>query len=147
MTKRPAHRPKGSPSRRSVRRVLAKDRTNGEIVPDDEVRRRPIYKAYARMLALAEDVDRELALAIAAKPQDPAEIKDCRERLRTVLKDLIPYEKPRLTAMKVSGDKKAPLFDLSGLAEKELLLMRRIILKAKQVDEHQESEEDDAESE
>ena len=41
----------------------------------------------------------------------------------------------RLTAMKVSGDRDAPLFDLSALSDQGLLFWRRTILKAQQVDE------------
>jgi hypothetical protein len=35
----------------------------------------------------------------------------------------------------VRGDKDAPLFDLSTLSESELVFLRRIVLKARQVDE------------
>jgi hypothetical protein len=40
-----------------------------------------------------------------------------------------------LTTTKVQGDKDAPLFDLSTLNESELVFLRRIVLKARQVDE------------
>jgi hypothetical protein len=100
-----------------------------------EIRRTEKFKAYARMIRLAEEIDEDLAIAMAASPRDPAVVCELQDRLHDALKTLLPYERPRLTAMKVSGDKNAPLFDLSGLADKELLAMRRMILKAKQVDE------------
>jgi hypothetical protein len=37
--------------------------------------------------------------------------------------------------MKVSGDEEAPLFDLSGLSDQELLFLRRTVLRAQQVNE------------
>ena len=59
------------------------------------------------------------------------------ERLARTLKDLLPYEKPRLTTTKVQGDKDAPLFDLTTLSDKELAFLRRTVLKAQQVNELQ----------
>ena len=107
-----------------------------------EVRRTPQFKVYVRAIRLAEEIDAELALAMAATPRNMDHVHELQDRLRIILKDLIPYEKPRLAQVKVSGDKNAPLFDLSGLADKELLAMRRMILKAKQVDEREEDEEE-----
>jgi hypothetical protein len=37
--------------------------------------------------------------------------------------------------MKVSGDRDAPLFDLTTLSDKELAFLRCTVLKAQQVDE------------
>jgi hypothetical protein len=108
--------------------------TNGEIHTAK-------FRAYARMVRLAEEIDEDLTIAMAASPRNPAAIHALQDRLLDVLKELLPYEKPRLTAVKVSGDKNAPLFDLSGLADKELLAMRRMILKAKQINEREEDEE------
>lgn len=100
-----------------------------------EVARAPSFSAYVRLFELAEDYDRELTIALAKKPLNPSEIAECRERLARILKDLLPYEKPRLTTTKVSGDKEAPLFDLSALTDNELAFLRRTILKARQIDE------------
>ena len=58
-------------------------------------------------------------------------------RLARALKDLLSYEKPRLTTTKVQGDKDYPLFDLSALSDSELAFLGRTILKAQQVDEGQ----------
>src|SRR5258708_3690931 len=46
-----------------------------------------------------------------------------------------PFVHPRLAAMKVQGDKDAPLFDLSTLTDNELAFLRRTILKATPVNE------------
>ena len=95
------------------------------------------FSAYTRLFELAEDYDRELIIALAKKPQNPTEIAECRERLARTLKDLLPYEKPRLMTTKVQGDKDYPLFDLSALSDGELAFLRRTILKAQQVDERE----------
>src|SRR5215472_11769059 len=94
--------------------------------------RAPSFSAYIRLCELAEDYDRDLAVALAKRPQNQTEIVECRERLARILKDLLPYEKPRLTTTKVQGDKDAPLFNLSALSDNELAFLRRVILKAQQ---------------
>ena len=95
----------------------------------------PSFSAYIRLFELAEDYDRDLTVALAKRPRNRTEIAECRERLARTLKDLLPYEKPRLTTTKVQGDKDAPLFHLSGLSDQELRFLRRTILKTQQVDE------------
>jgi hypothetical protein len=42
------------------------------------------------LFELAEDYDRDLAVARAKKPQKPTEIAECQERLARTLKDLLP---------------------------------------------------------
>jgi sugar phosphate isomerase/epimerase len=98
-----------------------------------ETAKKPSFSAYARLFELAEDYDRDLAVALAKRPRNRTEIAECRERLARTLKDLLPYEKPRLTTTKVQGDKDAPLFDLSGLSDQELHFLRRTVLKAQPV--------------
>jgi hypothetical protein len=102
-----------------------------------ETAKKPSFSAYTRLFELAEDYDRDLAVAPAKRPQNRTEIAECRERLARTLKDLLPYEKPRLTTTKVQGDKDAPLFDLTTLSDKELAFLRRTVLKSKQVNEPQ----------
>ena len=102
-----------------------------------ETAKAPSFSAYIRLCELAEDYDRELAVVLAKRPQNQTEIVESRERLARILKDLLPYEKPRLTTTKVQGDKDYPLFDLSALSDSELAFLRRTILKAQQVDEPQ----------
>jgi hypothetical protein len=98
-----------------------------------ETAKAPSFSAYIRLFELAEDYDRDLAVAFARRPQNRTEIAECRERLARTLKDLLPYEKPRLTTTKVQGDKNYPLFDLSTLSDSELAFLRRTVLKAQQV--------------
>ena len=100
-----------------------------------KIANRPSFSAYIRLFELAEDYDHDLTVALAKKPQNQTKIAECRERLARTLKDLLPYEKPRLTTTKVQGDKNYPLFDLSTLSDKELAFLRRTVLKAKQIDE------------
>ena len=95
-----------------------------------ETAKAPSFSAYIRLFQLAEDYDRDLAVALAKRPRNQAEIAECRERLARTLKDLLPYEKPRLTTTKVQGDRNYPLFDLSALSDSELAFLRRTILKA-----------------
>jgi hypothetical protein len=140
-------RPPKTPSKQSVRRAFLGEKdgaphAGNSAMLNREIRKTDKFKAYVRMVRLAEEIDEDLAIAMAASPRNAAAIHELQDRLLDVLKGLLPYEKPRLTAMKVSGDKQNPLFDLSGLAEKELLAMRRMILKAKQVGERDEEEVD-----
>jgi hypothetical protein len=100
-----------------------------------ETAKKPSFSAYTRLFELAEDYDRDLAVALAKRPQNQTKIAECRERLARTLKDLLPYEKPRLTTTKVQGDRNAPLFDLTMLSDKELAFLRRTVLKARQIDE------------
>ena len=100
-----------------------------------EAAKAPSFSAYIRLFQLAEDYDRDLTVALAKRPRNQAEIVECQERLARTLKDLLPYEKPRLTTTKVQGDKNYPLFDLSTLSDKELAFLRRTVLKATMVDE------------
>jgi hypothetical protein len=100
-----------------------------------ETAKAPSFSAYARLFELAEDYNRDLSVALAKRRQNQTEIAECRERLARILKDLLPYEKPRLTTTKVQGDRDAPLFDLSALSDSELAFLRRTVLKAQQVAE------------
>jgi hypothetical protein len=61
-------------------------------------------------------------------------LNDCLDRAARVLRDIVPYEHPKLSAVKVGGDSENPLFDLSGLSDQELAFLRRTVLKATPVD-------------
>ena len=121
-------RQKGSPNKTVVAKAAHILAAAGETA------KAPSFSAYTRLFELAEDYDRDLTVALAKKPQNQTKIAECRERLARTLKDLLPYEKPRLTTTKVQGDKDYPLYDLSALSDQELLFLRRTILKAQQVD-------------
>jgi hypothetical protein len=57
------------------------------------------------------------------------------ERRDEMAKAAAPFVHPRLAATKVSGDKDAPLFDLSALTDNELAFLRRTVLNATPVEE------------
>jgi hypothetical protein len=122
-------RQKGTPNKTVVAKAAYILATAGETA------KAPSFSAYTRLFELAEDYDRDLAVALAKRPRNQAEIVKRQERLARTLKDLLPYEKPRLTTTKVQGDRNAPLFDLSTLSDKELKFLRRTVLKARQIDE------------
>jgi hypothetical protein len=122
-------RQQGTPNKTIVSKAASVLAAAGKIA------NRPAFSAYIRLFELAEDYDRDLTVALAKRPQNRTEIVECQERLARTLKDLLPYEKPRLTTTKVQGDKNYPLFDLSTLSDRELAFLRRTVLKAQQVDE------------
>jgi hypothetical protein len=62
-------------------------------------------------------------------------VDDLLDKAARVLRDMVPYKRPRLSTTKVQGDKDAPLFDLTTLSDKELAFLRRTVLKARQIDE------------
>jgi hypothetical protein len=61
-------------------------------------------------------------------------LNDCLDRAARVLRDIAPYEHPKLSAVKVGGDSENPFFGLSGLSDQELAFLRRTVLKATPVD-------------
>src|SRR5215470_19701167 len=122
-------RRKGTPNKTIVSKAASVLAAAGKIT------KTPSFSAYIRLFELAEDYDRDLTAALAKRPRNQTEIAESRERLARILKDLLPYEKPRLTTTKLQGDKGAPLFDLSALSDSELAFLRRTVLKAQQVGE------------
>src|SRR5215471_9494688 len=111
-------RQKGTPNKTIVSKAAS------ALAAAGKVGKTPSFSAYIRLFELAEDYDRELTVALAKKPQNQTEIVESRERLARILKDRLPYEKPRLTTTKVQGDKDYPLFDLSALSDSELAFLR-----------------------
>jgi hypothetical protein len=122
-------RQQGTPNKTIVSKAASVLAAAGKIA------KRPSFSAYTRLFELAEDYNRDLAVALAKRPQNQKEVVECRERLARTLKDLLPYEKPRLTTTKVQGDRSAPLFDLTSLSDKELHFLRRTVLKAQEISE------------
>jgi hypothetical protein len=121
-------RQKGTPNKTVVSKAATVLAAAGRIA------KTPSFSAYNRLFELSEDYDRDLAVALAKRPQNPIQIAECRDRLARILKDLLPYEKPRLTTTKVQGDRDYPLFDLSALSDTELAFLRSVVLRATQVD-------------
>src|SRR5260370_205146 len=93
------------------------------------------FDPYGQLEAPANELLSEIEQERAAPKPNQARIDQLRDMLARVLRDMVPYKRPRLTATKVSGDKDAPLFDLSTLTDNELAFLRRTILKAQPVNE------------
>jgi hypothetical protein len=66
--------------------------------------------------------------AAAAKPSTKVE-HDLLDRAARVLRDILPYERPKLTTVRVGGDPDAPPINLSVLSDSELAFLRRTRLK------------------
>ena len=73
-----------------------------------------------------------------AKPsekQNQAVITDALDRCARILRDLAPYQTPKLAAVIVKGDQNV---NLSGLSDSELAFLRRTMLKITPEDGSQE---------
>jgi hypothetical protein len=93
------------------------------------------FDPYGQLEALAKELLSEIEQERGSlKPSQPR-VDQLRDMLARVLRDMVPYKRPRLTATKVSGDRDAPLFDLSSLTDSELAFLRRTVLKATPVNE------------
>jgi hypothetical protein len=117
-------RQKGTPNKLSIGRMKAQLAVSA-----------PAFDPYEELEIIAKTF---LEQAHAEQQRDRPNMKlafDLLDKAARVLRDLVPYKRARLTAMKVSGDEKAPLFDLSALSGSELAFLRRTILKATMVDE------------
>jgi hypothetical protein len=95
--------PRGSkPGERRGGRQQGTPKAASVLAAAGKIARRPSFSPYIRLFELAEDYDHDLTVALLAKrPRNQSEIVECRERLARTLKDLLPYEKPRLTTTKV----------------------------------------------
>jgi len=94
----------------------------------------PEFDPYDQLEIIAKTF---LEQAEAEKQRDRPNMRlvdDLLDKAARVLRDMVPYTRPRLAAMKVSGDEDAPLFDLSALSDSELAFLRRTVLKATTVD-------------
>ena len=94
-------RQKGSLNKLSIGRMKAQLAT-----------RAPDFDPYDQLEALAKELLNEVEQERSSPKPDQARIDQLRDMLARVLRDLVPYKRPRLAAMKVQGDPNAPLFDL-----------------------------------
>jgi hypothetical protein len=117
-------RPKGSLNKLSIGRMKAQ-----------LAAREPEFDPYDKLQALAEELSNDVKQERSSPKPNQARIDQLRDMLSRVLRDMVPYKRPRLATMKVQGDKDAPLFDLTQLSDSELAFLRRTILKATPVDE------------
>jgi hypothetical protein len=86
-------------------------------------------RKFMESVAASGLVPLEYMLKIMRDEMQPQEVR--MERAKAAA----PFVHPRLAAVKVAGDKDAPLFDLSALTDNELAFLQRTILKAQQIDE------------
>ena len=117
-------RQKGTPNKLSIGRMKAQLAVSA-----------PEFDPYDQLEIIAKTF---LERARAERRRDKPNMRlvdDLLDRAARVLRYMVPYTRPRLTAMKVSGDQDAPLFDLSTLTDSELAFLRRTVLKATAVDE------------
>jgi hypothetical protein len=91
--KRRTGRPPKTPAKQSVRRAFIGEKdgsphAGNSAMTNGEIRRTAKFRAYSRMVRLAEEIDEELALAVADNPQNPDKIhcfsihKSCRKKHR-----------------------------------------------------------------
>jgi hypothetical protein len=95
----------------------------------------PEFDPYGQLEIIAKSF---LERAHAEQHRDKPNIRlvdDLLDKAARVLRDMVPYKRPRLAAVKVQGDPNAPLFDLSGLTDSELAFLRRTVLKATPIGE------------
>jgi hypothetical protein len=90
-------RPPKTPTKQSARRAFLgeEDRrpnAGNSTMLNHEVRKISKFRAYARMVRLAEEIDEDLANARAASPRNPAAIYDLQDRVLDVLKRLLPMK-------------------------------------------------------
>src|SRR5215468_10457436 len=93
------------------------------------------FDPYGQLETLAKELLSEIEQERRSHKPNKPRIDQLRDTVARVLRDMVPYKRPRLTATKVSGDKDAPLYDLSALSDSELAFLRRTVLKAQRVDE------------
>jgi hypothetical protein len=117
-------RQKGSLNKLSIGRMKARLATSA-----------PDFDPYDQLEIIAKTfLERAHAEQHRDKPNTRL-VDDLLDKAARVLRDMVPYKRPRLATMKVQGDPNAPLFDLTGLTDSELAFLRRTILKARQIDE------------
>ena len=119
-------RQKGTPNKLSIGRTKAKLAVSA-----------PEFDPYDQLEIIAKTFIEQAEAEQQRERPKMSLVYDLLDKAARVLRDMVPYKRARLTAMKVQGDKDYPLFDLSALSDQELLFLRRIILKSQQVDELQ----------
>ncbi len=114
-------RDKGTQNRRTIERnkILADERRAARADGFDSVEQMRIIAKYYLGVAAAEQ---------RKTMPDRNRVEDCLEKAHAKLRDLAPYEHPKLSSLKVGGDPNAPL-NLSGLSDSELAFFRRIMVK------------------
>jgi hypothetical protein len=84
----------------------------------------PEFDPYDQLEIIAKTFLRQAAAEQRRDRPNMRLVYDLLDKPARVLRDMVPYKRPRLTAMKVSGDQDAPLFNLSTLSDNELAFLR-----------------------
>jgi hypothetical protein len=110
-------RTRGTPNRRTIGLRLARQAlaAGGSAAPFDALAQ---LRAIAQYFLDQADAERRKAKPCART------INDSYEQAARVLREITPYERPRLTSMKVGGS-----LNLAELTDSELASLRRLLLK------------------
>jgi hypothetical protein len=110
-------RQKGTPNKLSIGRVKAAVAT---VAPE--------FDSLDQLRLIANHFLDQATAERKKKKANMRWLNDCLDRAARVLRDIVPYEHPKLSAVKLGGDPNAPL-NLSGLSDAELACFRRIMVK------------------
>ena len=110
-------RQKGTPNKLSIGRLKAAVATAA-----------PEFDSLDRLRLIAKHFLDQATAEGKKKNSNIRRINDCLDRAARVLRDIVPFEHPKLAAVKLGGDPDAPL-NLSGLTDAELVFFRRIMVK------------------
>ncbi len=117
-------RQKGSLNKLSIGRMKAQVAT-----------RAPEFDPYDQLEIIAKTFLERARTEQSRDKPNMSLVDDLLDKAARVIRDMMPYKRPRLAAVKVSGDKDAPLFDLTQLTDSELAFLRRTVLKAQRIAE------------
>jgi hypothetical protein len=110
-------RQKGTPNKLSIGRVKATVATAA-----------PEFDSLDQLRLIAKHFLDQATAEGKKKNANIRRINDCLDRAARVLRDIAPYEHPKLSAVKLGSDPDAPL-NLSGLSDDELAHFRRLMIK------------------
>jgi len=110
-------RQKGTPNKLSIGRVKAAIATAT-----------PEFDSLDQLRLIAKHFLDQATAEGKKKNSNIRRINDCLDRAARVLRDIAPYEHPKLSAVKLGSDPEAPL-NLSGLSDNELASLRRLMIK------------------
>ena len=110
-------RQKGTPNKLSIGRVKAAIATAT-----------PEFDSLDQLRLIAKHFLDQATAEGKKKKANMRSLNDCLDRAARVLRDIAPYEHPKLSAVKLGGDPNAPL-NLSSLSDAELASFRRIMVK------------------
>jgi hypothetical protein len=135
-----AGRPPGSKSKRTIgsfERQARKVRALAAATAADKAEAPAVedFRALDNLRTIAKQfMDQATAEKSKEGGGDRRFFNECLERAARVLKDIVPYEAPKLVAIKVGGDRDSPLptineLDLSRLTDEELETLGSILTR------------------